>query len=331
MCKLKKKIGFDILIVGTNAVSNWEGGRKDMGNAGKIRALVIGYGNVGRYALEALKGEKDFAVVGIVDPYWAESMREADGVPLVKSAQDAPDFDVALLCVPTRKVLETGLSVLKMGKRTADIFDIHGEELLNVYRQFDAAAKANNTAALLSAGWDPGIDSVFRTLLSVMIPHGITYTNFGPGMSMGHSVAVKAVPGVRDAVSLTYPRGSGMHRRLVYILAKPDADRAAIEKAVRADPYFVRDEVAVFFVDSLDDARDFGHGVEIERKGRAGLHYNQRASFSAQINNPAVTSQVLVMAARAVMKQRPGAYTMSQVPPADFLDMPVEQIVLQMT
>ena len=30
-----------------------------------------------------------------------------------------------------------------------------------------------------------------------------TYTNFGPGRSMGHSVAVRAIDGVKDALSLS--------------------------------------------------------------------------------------------------------------------------------
>ena len=302
-----------------------------MATENKIKAAVIGYGNVGRYALEALRGEKDFDVVGIVDPIFGKQMDHVDEIPLVEKVDKAADFDVALLCVPTRLVMKTGLEILEMGKRTADVFDMHGEELLKLFKTFDEAAKKYNTAALISAGWDPGIDSVFRTLMSVMIPHGITYTNFGPGMSMGHSVAAKAIPGVKDAVSLTYPKGSGVHRRMVYILPEEGACHQEIEREIKADSYFSHDETHVFFVKDLDDCRDFGHGVHLERKGRAGAHYNQRASFECAINNPAVTSQVLVMSARAVVKQRPGCYTMSMVPPADYLDVPVEDIVLHLT
>ena len=167
--------------------------------------------------------------------------------------------------------------------------------------------------------------------MSIMIPKGLTYTNYGPGMSMGHTVAVKAVKGVKDAVSLTYPKGSGLHRRLIYILPEPGADRGAIEKAIRNDSYFIHDEVNINFVDSLEDARDFGHSCEIERKGRSGIHNNQRASFKADINNPAVTSQALVMAARAVMKQKSGAYTMNMVPPSDYLNISIEKMLLTLT
>ena len=53
--------------------------------------------------------------------------------------------------------------------------------------------------------------------MQAMAPKGLTYTNFGPGMSMGHSVAAKAIPGVKDALSMTIPLGTGVHRRMVYV------------------------------------------------------------------------------------------------------------------
>ena len=38
-----------------------------------------------------------------------------------------------------------------------------------------------------------------------------------------------------------------------------------------------------------------------------------------RINNPALTGQVLVCAARAAMRQKPGCYTMIEVPVLDLL------------
>ena len=297
----------------------------------KINALIVGYGNIGQHALEAIKTDEDFELKAIIDPVWSKKVANVDGIPMLESIQLAPGFDVALLCVPSRMVMEVGLEILKMGKRTADIFDIHGDELLLLYRTFEKVARENNTAALISAGWDPGLDSVVRAMLSVMIPRGITFTNFGPGMSMGHSVAVKAINGVKDAISLTYPKGCGMHRRMVYIIPNQGANQQQIKDTLLNDPYFSHDETHVAFVESLDNYLDMGHGVHIERKGRAGAQYNQRAFFDCNIHNPAVTSQVLVMAARAIMKQQPGCYTMGMVPPTDYLNMTVDEIVRDLT
>ena len=105
--------------------------------------------------------------------------------------------------------------------------------------------------AIVSAGWDPGTDSIVRAVFEAMAPRGITYTNFGPGMSMGHSVAARAVEGVRDALSLTTPAGQGAHRRMVYVELEPGASLAQVTDAILADPYFKNDDTRVFAVPLL--------------------------------------------------------------------------------
>ena len=55
------------------------------------------------------------------------------------------------------------------------------------------------------------------------------------------------------------------------------------------------------------------------RKGVSGQTHNQLFKWEMRINNPALTSQVMVAAARASMKQQPWAYTMIQLPIIDLL------------
>lgn len=62
-----------------------------------------------------------------------------------------------------------------------------------------------------------------------------------------------------------------------------------------------------------------GHGVHLTRKGVSGITQNQLFDFNMKINNPALTGQVLVCVARAAMLQRPGCYTMVEVPVIDLL------------
>jgi diaminopimelate dehydrogenase len=181
------------------------------------------------------------------------------------------------------------------------------------------AAKAGHAVSIISAGWDPGSDSIVRTLMEAIAPKGVTYTNFGPGRSMGHSVAVRAIPGVRDALSMTIPVGTGIHRRMVYVELEEGADFKQVEAAIKADPYFVNDETHVKQVPSVDDLNDVGHGVNLVRKGVSGKTHNQLLEFDMKINNPALTGQVLVCVARAAMKQQPGCYTMIEVPVIDLL------------
>ncbi len=144
---------------------------------------------------------------------------------------------------------------------------------------------------------------------------------------MGHSVAVKAIPGVVDALSLTIPLGTGIHRRMVYAALKPGADPVQVEQAIKGDPYFVNDETHVFVVDDVAALKDVGHGVVMERKGVSGQTHNQLFRWEMRINNPALTSQVMVAAARASKRQAPGAYTMIQIPLIDFLPGEPDELI----
>ncbi|MGM9842323.1 MAG: diaminopimelate dehydrogenase, partial [Candidatus Limisoma sp.] len=84
-------------------------------------------------------------------------------------------------------------------------------------------------------------------------------------------------------------------------------------------PYFASDETHVIEVDSVDNVKDMGHGVNMVRKGVSGTTQNQRFEFNMSINNPALTAQILVGVARASMRQKPGAYTMIEIPVIDLL------------
>ena len=135
-----------------------------------------------------------------------------------------------------------------------------------------------------------------------MAPKGITYTNFGPGMSMGHSVVARSKEGVADALSLTIPTGSGVHRRMVYVVLKEGAKFSDVEFAIKSDSYFSHDDTRVLQVPDIDVLKDMGHGVLMERKGVSGSTQNQMFTFEMRINNPALTAQVMVASARASMK-----------------------------
>ena len=293
-----------------------------------IKAAIVGYGNIGRFVLEALNESPDFEVSGVV-------RRDASNVPeelkdyRVVAHLNELEADVAILCTPTRKVEEYALEALSLGMNTVDSYDIHNG-IADLRRNLGEAAKLHGRVSVISAGWDPGSDSVVRALMQACAPKGITYTNFGPGMSMGHTVAVKAIEGVRDALSMTIPLGTGIHRRMVYVELEDGCDLAQVAQTVKADPYFVNDETHVVQVASVEEVKDMGHGVEMERKGVSGRTQNQRFSFSMSINNPALTAQVLVGAARASMRQQPGAYTLIEVPVIDLLPGDRESLVRQL-
>ena len=246
---------------------------------GTYRAAIVGYGNIGKFVLEALEAAPDFEVAGVI-------RRNPEDVPLELSRYTVTDsitklgkVDVAILATPTRKVESFAKEILALGINTVDSFDIHGS----------------------------------------IVAKGITYTNFGPGMSMGHTVAVKAIEGVKAALSMTIPLGTGVHRRMVYIEVEEGYEFDKVAAAIKADDYFAHDETHVIQVDSVDALKDMGHGVNLVRKGVSGKTQNQLLEFDMKINNPALTAQVLVAVARASFKQAPGAYTMIEIPVIDML------------
>lgn len=283
----------------------------------KIRAAVVGYGNIGRYAIEALEAADDFEVAGVVRRHGADNKpAELAQYDVVKDIRDLNDVDVAILATPSRSCEEYAKQILPLGINTVDSFDIH-TSIVDYRRTLQPICKEHGAVAVISAGWDPGSDSIVRSLMQSLTPKGLTYTNFGPGMSMGHSVCARSKDGVKNALSMTIPKGEGLHRRMVYVELEDGAKLEDVAAAIKADPYFANDETHVFAVPSVDEVRDMGHGVNLVRKGVSGKTQNQRLEFNMSINNPALTAQVLVNVARASMRQQPGCYTMIELPVID--------------
>ncbi|MCI6702884.1 MAG: diaminopimelate dehydrogenase [Prevotella sp.] len=285
----------------------------------KIRAAVVGYGNIGKYVIEALEVAEDFEIAGVVRRNGAVNKPlELSPYEVVKNIRELKDVDVAILATPTRSCEDYAKDILPLGINTVDSFDIH-TEISRYQANLAPVCKQNKAVSIVAAGWDPGSDSVVRTLLQGLAPKGLSYTNFGPGMSMGHSVCVRSKDGVKDALSVTIPLGEGIHRRMVYVELEEGADIRQVTEAVKSDPYFAHDETHVMAVASVDELRDMGHGVHMVRKGVSGKTQNQRFEFDMSINNPALTGQVLVNVARASLRQQPGCYTMIEIPVVDLL------------
>ena len=283
-----------------------------------IKVAIIGYGNIGRAVEEAVKTAPDMELAGIY--------HHNDNI-------DTINADVAVLCTPTRETPAYAERLIKRGIATVDSFDIH-TRINEVRHLLDPLDKANKTVSIIAAGWDPGSDSMVRALLSAIAPEGITYTNFGPGRSMGHTVAAKAIKGVKNALSMTIPLGTGIHRRMVYIELEDGADFKTVEAAILADDYFAHDETHVIAVPSVAALNNVAHGVNLVRSGVSGTTHNQRFEFNMTINNPALTGQVLVACARAAYKmkapQQYGVFTMIELAPIDLLFGEKKQLISQL-
>ena len=280
-----------------------------------MKVAILGYGNIGRAAEQAIKAAPDMELAGVY--------HHNDNLDDIQA-------DAVLLCTPTREVEPFAKALLQRGICTVDSFDIH-QKIYDLRQSLMPLAQANKAVSVISAGWDPGSDSVVRALLMALAPEGVTYTNFGPGRSMGHTVAAKAIAGVKDALSMTIPLGTGVHRRMVYVELEEDANAAEVETRLLQDEYFAHDETHMIVVESVEELNNVAHGVNLVRDGVSGDTHNQRFAFNMTINNPALAGQVMVSCARAASRLqregRYGAYTMIEIPPIYLLPGDEETLI----
>lgn len=73
----------------------------------KLRVAIVGYGNVGKYTLEAVQAAPDMELAGVVrrSPAGAQPP-ELAGVKVVADIRELEGVQGALLCTPTRSVPE---------------------------------------------------------------------------------------------------------------------------------------------------------------------------------------------------------------------------------
>lgn len=115
----------------------------------KVRAAIVGYGNIGHYVLQALQAAPDFEIAGVVRRAGAENRpAELNDYPVVKDIKELESVDVAILCTPTRSVEKYAKEILALGIHTVDSFDIH-TGIAGLRRTLDAEAKAHNTVSII--------------------------------------------------------------------------------------------------------------------------------------------------------------------------------------
>src|SRR5699024_10135027 len=142
----------------------------------KIHAAIVGYGNIGKATLEALQTAPDFELAGVVrrSSSLGNTPLELTNVQVTDDIKKLGKVDVAILSSPTRQVESLAKDILAQGINTVDSFDIH-QKIWDLRQSLDLAAKANEAVSIISAGWDPGSDSMVRALVQAAAPKGVTY------------------------------------------------------------------------------------------------------------------------------------------------------------
>lgn len=308
---------------------------------------IYGYGNLGRGVECGIAQNRDMELFGVFTRRDPATVKTVGENVAVYSAADIEKYkneiDVLIICGGSATDLPEMTPALAAHFNVVDSFDTHAD-ITTHFARVDAAAKAANTTAAISVGWDPGMFSLNRLYASAVLPDGEDYTFWGKGVSQGHSDAIRRINGVRDARQYTCPVENALsavrsgtnptlstrdkHTRLCYVVAEEGADLTRIEHSIVTMPkYFADYDTTVHFItqEELDrEHRGIPHGGFVIRTGKTGAQGENHhvIEYSLKLDsNPEFTASVLLAYARAVyrLNQRGdcGCKTVLDIAPAD--------------
>lgn len=307
----------------------------------KIRAGIIGYGNLGKGVEKAIAQNPDMELVAVFTRRQPDQLASPSGVRfehISAAEQYLGKIDVMLLCGGSATDLPEQTPAIARWFNTVDSFDTHAK-IPEFFGTVDTAARQAGTLSVISTGWDPGLFSLNRLLAQAILPEGKDYTFWGKGVSQGHSDAIRRVPGVKNGVQYTVPVQDVIdrirsgeapdfttrekHLRQCFVVAEEGADLEQIRRTIVGMPnYFSDYDTTVTFISEEElkaEHQGMPHGGFVIRSGVTGAGTKQIMEFSLNLeSNPEFTASVLVAYARAAVRLhregQSGAKTVFDIP-----------------
>lgn len=279
----------------------------------KRRIAVIGLGNLGRSCAEALLVDPALALAGVVRRSPAPLDWLGD-IPVVGHVAELNEVDAALLCVPPDVVLGMANELLQRRLPVVECARLHGDAFLAHKAEMQRVARLRKTPAVVGAGCDPGILSLFRNQFALLIPHGHTRSSLHVGTSLHHSLAAEGIEGVGKALATELKAQDGRLQRYVYVELEPGADAAAVEQAIRQDPLYLDEETLVFPVESIATLEETNRGLVLERHAAASDAGHAALLLEARFNETELAARMMLAAARALPQLQAGAYSLDDLP-----------------
>ncbi len=294
----------------------------------KIRIGIIGYGNLGKGVELAIDKNTDMELMAIFTRRPTESIKNCNNnirILDINMAQDHVDnIDVMILCGGSATDLPIQGPHFASLYNTVDSYDNHGS-IPDYLEAMNKASMGNGKTSGVCIGWDPGLFSINRALFESILPQGATYTFWGPGVSQGHSDAIRRIVGVKNAVQYTVPKEEAVkriksgelaelsnrdgHFRQCYVVVEDGADKDEITNKIKLIPnYFADYETNVVFVteeELIENHSKMFHGGFVIRSGWTGNNCsnNNISEFSLKLDcNSEFTASILVAYARAVYR-----------------------------
>lgn len=324
----------------------------------QIRIGITGYGNLGKGTEAAIQQNEDMELVAVVtrrDPSLLQLRTKNTIVVSMSDIEILKDkIDVMIICCGSATDLPEMSPNLAGMFNIIDSFDTH-QNIPRHFEAVDSSARRGGHLALISAGWDPGYFSLMRLYASSVLPDGKDYTFWGPGVSQGHSDAIRRISGVVSATQYTIPVDSTIeavrngecpcltarekHTRECYVVVGEGADKESIEKEIKNMPnYFADYDTNVTFISAeemLAKHCTLPHGGFVFRNGRTGFNKENKHTIEFSLaleSNPEFTSSFLVACARAIhrlsSKGEIGCRTVFDIPPAMLSSLSPEQLRL---
>lgn len=281
------------------------------------RVAIVGFGRLGHACALAAQEEEAFSLAGIVrrrETVAAPIPGPLGDVPRVGHISELGQVDAALICVPTEVAEGTAHDLLQRRIPVVDCASLHGEAFETHKGALDRMCRHFRVTAMVGAGWDPGVLSIFRDLFSVLVPRGHSDVTRRPGVSLHHTVVAGETPGVRDALTTQVRAADGHLQNYVYVELAPGADPEQVSDTLRRDPLFAGEETLVFPVEDLNSLEAQGHGIVMQRRGIGGGVPHQALLLEARFSELALAAQVMLAAVRAIPGARNRAYSLLDLP-----------------
>ncbi|MGN1392916.1 MAG: diaminopimelate dehydrogenase [Succinivibrionaceae bacterium] len=295
-----------------------------------IKIGILGYGNLGRGIENAIRQNSDLELVAVFTRRDPQTLTiHTKGVP-VCSVDDVESWkdkiDVMILCGGSATDLPVQTPKYAELFNVVDSFDTHAK-IPQHFANVDAVAKKSGKIGVISIGWDPGMFSLNRLIANAILPEGNDYTFWGPGVSQGHSDAIRRIKGVKNAKQYTVPIDEALdavrsgtnpslstrekHQRVCYVVhdEASGVSKEDIEKQIKEMPnYFADYNTTVNFISEdefLKNHSGIAHGGFVFRTGVTGENKENKhvIEYSLKLDsNPEFTSSVLVAYARAAYR-----------------------------
>lgn len=315
------------------------------------RVGIVGYGNLGRGVETVLSYHDDLELVGVFtrrDPKTLSTKSKAFPIDALETMTE--EVDVLILSGGSATDIPETAHIYAKSYNTVDCYDNH-RDMPNHYARMNESTTENNKVAIIGTGWDPGVFSLQKLYSEALLPNGESYTFWGPGLSQGHSDAVRRLDGVKYAAQYTMPSESmiedieagqnveydkfSSHHRVVYVVAKEDTDLTKLEEDIVTMPdYFEPYETEVHFISEdeyNEDHTKLKHGGHVLRRGFTGENQHTYKLTLDLESNPEFTASVAVACARAAKRfydlEQYGAKSMFDIPPAFLINDDKENLI----